>query len=96
MIFVNNVMQLNYCLACGSENLKLTLDLNTQPLANSYKLTKDEKQEEFPLAINPDAPGEASVPPKSKLPPYCPLLSQSSRTCDAGNSRLPISIYPYS
>jgi len=52
MIFVNNVMQLNYCLACGSENLKLTLDLNTQPLANSYKLTKDEKQEEFPLAIN--------------------------------------------
>ena len=40
MTFVNNVMQLNYCLACDSENLKLTLDLNTQPLANSYKLTK--------------------------------------------------------
>ena len=52
MTFVNNMMKLNHCLACGSENLKLTLDLNNQPLANSYKLTKCEKQEEFPLAIN--------------------------------------------
>jgi len=52
MTFVDNMMKLDHCLACGSENQKLTLDLNTQPLANSYKLTKDEKQEEFPLAIN--------------------------------------------
>ena len=52
MTFVDNMMKLDHCLACGSENLKLTLDLNTQPLANSYKLTKCEKQEEFPLAIN--------------------------------------------
>jgi SAM-dependent methyltransferase len=52
MTFVNNMMKLNHCLACGSENLKLTLDLNNQPLANSYKLSKCEKQDEFPLAIN--------------------------------------------
>jgi 2-polyprenyl-3-methyl-5-hydroxy-6-metoxy-1,4-benzoquinol methylase len=43
---------LNNCLACGSTDLKLTLDLNTQPLANSYKNTKNEEQEQFPLAIN--------------------------------------------
>jgi C-methyltransferase C-terminal domain/Putative zinc binding domain/Methyltransferase domain len=44
--------ELNYCVACGSANLKPVLDLNTQPLANSYKLSKDEVQQEFPLAIN--------------------------------------------
>ena len=43
---------LNDCLACGSGNLSLTLDLGNQPLANSYKDTKDEVQPEFPLAIN--------------------------------------------
>jgi 2-polyprenyl-3-methyl-5-hydroxy-6-metoxy-1,4-benzoquinol methylase len=52
MKFTENMMELNHCLACGSENLKLTLNLNNQPLANSYKNTKAEKQTEFPLAIN--------------------------------------------
>lgn len=47
-----NCSPLHKCVACGSDRLKLTLDLGTQPPANSYKDTKDEVQEEFPLAIN--------------------------------------------
>lgn len=47
-----NFSPLNSCLACESENLKLTLDLGKQPPANSYKDRADEPQEEFPLAIN--------------------------------------------
>lgn len=48
----SNSVELKTCLACGSDDLTLTLDLKTQPLANSYKDNKDEVQEEFPLAIN--------------------------------------------
>lgn len=50
----NNVdaVELNTCLACGSLHLEMILDLNMQPLANSYKLDKNEVQQEFPLAIN--------------------------------------------
>lgn len=44
--------ELTSCVACGSNQLQLVLDLNTQPLANSYKLNKEDKQEEYPLAIN--------------------------------------------
>jgi 2-polyprenyl-3-methyl-5-hydroxy-6-metoxy-1,4-benzoquinol methylase len=40
------------CIACGSDMLSEVLDLDTQPLANDYKNTKDEVQQEFPLAIN--------------------------------------------
>lgn len=40
------------CLACGSDNLKLTLDLGKQPLANSYKSRKDQEEISYPLAIN--------------------------------------------
>ena len=36
----------------SSSNLKLSLDLHEQPLANSFKKNIDEKQEEFPLAVN--------------------------------------------
>lgn len=50
--FTESMIKLDHCLACDSENLKLTLDLNNQPLANSYKTSKTEVQEEFPLAIN--------------------------------------------
>lgn len=52
MYSADDCTELNYCVACGSANLKPVLDLNTQPLANSYKLSKDEVQQEFPLAIN--------------------------------------------
>ena len=48
----SNVNELKECLACGSKNLKLTLDLHEQPLANSFKKNIDEKQDEFPLAVN--------------------------------------------
>jgi hypothetical protein len=48
----SNSVELKNCLACGSSNLKLTLDLNEQPLANSYKDTAQEEQETFPLAVN--------------------------------------------
>lgn len=40
------------CLACNSDKLVLTLNLNEQPLANSFKLNQNEKQTTFPLAIN--------------------------------------------
>lgn len=52
MLFQNNIHKIDQCLACGSKNLTLTLDLNTQPLANSYTNRPDEIQEEFPLTIN--------------------------------------------
>ncbi len=48
---MSNVTQVTKCIACDSENLEFTLDLNDQPLANSFTPTK-EKQEEYPLAIN--------------------------------------------
>lgn len=40
------------CLACGNDHLIPVLDLNDQPLANSYTKTKDEELPEFPLNIN--------------------------------------------
>lgn len=43
--------ELNDCIACGSHNLHPVLDLGNQPLANSYKKTKDEAEDSFPLAI---------------------------------------------
>jgi SAM-dependent methyltransferase len=45
-------VEIKNCVACGSERLKLTLDLGKQPLANSYKLRRDDSQIEYPLAIN--------------------------------------------
>ena len=47
-----SVTPLHECVACGSNKLKLVLDLGTQPLANSYKLKKEDVQDEYPLAIN--------------------------------------------
>jgi len=50
--FYMDYVSLHECVACGSNKLKLVLDLNTQPLANSYKLRKEDAQAEYPLAIN--------------------------------------------
>jgi 2-polyprenyl-3-methyl-5-hydroxy-6-metoxy-1,4-benzoquinol methylase len=47
-----NFTPLNKCIACGSDKLKLVLDLGKQPPANSYKDKADDVQESFPLAIN--------------------------------------------
>ena len=41
-----------HCLACGSGNIHLALDLGEQPLANSYKNTSHEKEDAYPLAVN--------------------------------------------
>lgn len=42
----------NTCLACGSHNLKPSLDLGKQPLANSYLSNIDEDELTFPLGVN--------------------------------------------
>ena len=49
---MEDAKQLNECLCCGSERLKLVLDLNEQPLANSYKKTAEEEEPYFPLCLN--------------------------------------------
>lgn len=40
------------CIACGSSDLVPVLDLNSQPLANSYKKEQNQPEQTFPLAIN--------------------------------------------
>ena len=40
------------CLACGFDELFPVLDLNDQPLANSYKKSKGEEETYYPLRIN--------------------------------------------
>ena len=47
---MSNYTNRTTCRACSSKELKQVLDLNTQPLANSYH--KGEELEEFPLALN--------------------------------------------
>ena len=49
---MEDAKQLNECLCCGSERLKLVLDLNEQPLANSFKKTAEEAEPYFPLRLN--------------------------------------------
>jgi SAM-dependent methyltransferase len=44
--------QITECIACGHTELTPVLSLGEQPLANSFKKTKDEKEDFFPLAIN--------------------------------------------
>ena len=43
---------LNQCLCCGSPNLKLVLDLHTQPPANLYTQQPDPDLPQFPLCLN--------------------------------------------
>ena len=49
---MQDAKQLDECLCCGSERLKLVLDLNEQPLANSFKKTAEEDEPTFPLRLN--------------------------------------------
>lgn len=44
--------KLDTCLCCGGKNLVQVLDLNEQPLANSYLPSPYEDEKSFPLAIN--------------------------------------------
>jgi len=48
---IENLQEIKRCLACDHDNLKMVLDLNNQPLANSYKNSKDAVEDSFPLAI---------------------------------------------
>jgi len=43
---------LKECLCCGSENVKTILDLDKQPLANSFKTAPEDHEETYPLALN--------------------------------------------
>jgi ribosomal protein L32 len=49
---MNDCEVINECIACGSTELVPVLDLGSQPLANSYKNTKSEHENHYPLAIN--------------------------------------------
>ena len=49
---MQDAKELKECLCCGSEKLKLVLDLNEQPLANSFKKTAEEDEPIFPLRLN--------------------------------------------
>jgi|TARA_R110000824_G_scaffold395818_1_gene596803 hypothetical protein len=47
----NNVKKENICVCCGNSNLSLLLDLNEQPLANSYH-NNTKELEKYPLGVN--------------------------------------------
>lgn len=48
----NTVQKIDSCLACGGSDLQPLLDLNDQPLANSYKTSQDASESYYPLAVN--------------------------------------------
>lgn len=48
----NGYKRLNTCLCCGSSNLEDILNLNNQPLANSYLDSAEEEESIYPLGIN--------------------------------------------
>ena len=45
-----NSKKIEKCICCGSNNLSVLLNLNNQPLANSYH-NNTEKLEEYPLGV---------------------------------------------
>ncbi len=49
---MKNCTELDECIACGSKNLTLTLDLGEQPLANNYLGDENQEEEFYPLAVN--------------------------------------------
>jgi SAM-dependent methyltransferase len=49
---IDKCKQIDSCIACGGSNILEVLDLKTQPLANSFKNSKSEQQEEYPLKLN--------------------------------------------
>ena len=48
---MNNVVENTRCLACDSSDIHVALDLNIQPLANSYKDSADAVEDRYPLAV---------------------------------------------
>ena len=49
---MENAKELDSCLCCGSDKLKLTLDFNEQPMANSFIDDPDDPELTFPLKLN--------------------------------------------
>jgi SAM-dependent methyltransferase len=49
---IEHAKELTECLCCGSEHLELTLDLGTQPMANSFLEAEDTPELVFPLKLN--------------------------------------------
>lgn len=49
---MENAKELDSCLCCGSGNLKLTLDFNEQPMANSFINDPNDPELVFPLKLN--------------------------------------------
>ena len=49
---IEHAKELNECLCCGSKNLTMTLDLGTQPMANSFLDSEDQEELTFPLKLN--------------------------------------------
>jgi len=60
MLEIKNILSLDYngykkldkCLCCEGANLEEILNLNNQPLANSYLVSADEEELSYPLGIN--------------------------------------------
>lgn len=52
MITMQDAKELKECLCCGSERLRLVLDLKEQPMANSFKLAPEDSELFFPLRLN--------------------------------------------
>ena len=48
---MSDYRELSKCLCCDSDDLRLLLNLNNQPLANSYH-KEDEVLDEYPLGVN--------------------------------------------
>ena len=49
---MKNLTELDNCVACGGNDLVLTVDLGNQPLANNYLYNVDDTQDSYPLAVN--------------------------------------------
>jgi len=49
---MENCTPVAHCLACGSSNLALALDLGNQPLANNFRANQTDHEQEYPLAVN--------------------------------------------
>jgi len=49
---MENAKELDSCLCCGSDKLKLTLDFNEQPMANSFIADPNDPELTFPLRLN--------------------------------------------
>jgi SAM-dependent methyltransferase len=49
---METLTKLDRCIACGSDDLVVTLNLNDQPLANTYPSQVDNNEAHYPLAVN--------------------------------------------